>query len=84
MTKNAKPVGVMNGGDAGPSAAVVGVSEAKLLLADAPLSSIKQLGSSASVPLECAPVAGSDWHDRCVKHRDFCEHRLVDVKVRPH
>src|SRR5215813_14744913 len=67
----------------GPSANVVGVCEAKLILADASLSSIRQLGSSASVPGGCAPVAGSDWHDRCLTHRNFCEYRLVDVKVRP-
>src|SRR5499427_10778311 len=66
------------------SADVVRVCEAKLILADASLSSMRQLGSSASVPGEFAPVAGSDWHDRCVTHRDFCENRLVDVEVRPH
>src|SRR5215472_15079287 len=68
----------------GPSANVVGVCETKLILADASLSSIRQLGSSTSVPREFAPVAGSDWHDRCLTRRDFCENRLVDVKVRPH
>src|SRR5215831_21060106 len=35
MTKNARPVGVMNGGDSGTSANVVRVCEAKLILADA-------------------------------------------------
>src|SRR5262249_55091002 len=67
-----------------PSATAVSGCEAKLLLADASLSSIRQLGSSASVPLECAPITDSDWHDQCVTHRDSCEHRLVDVEMRPH
>src|SRR5215469_2362035 len=67
----------------GPSANIVGVCEAKLILADASLSSIRQPGSSASIPWELAPAAGSDWHDRCLTHRDLCENRLVDVKVRP-
>jgi len=35
MTKNAKPIGVMNEGDSGTSANVVRVCEAKLILADA-------------------------------------------------
>jgi high-affinity nickel-transport protein len=39
----------------------------------ASLSSMRRLGSSASVPRGFAPVAGSDWHDRCLTHRDFCE-----------
>src|SRR5215831_4599139 len=67
----------------GPSATVVGVCEAKLTLADASPPSIRQISSSASVAGEFALVAGSDWHDRCLTHRDFCENRLVDVKVRP-
>src|SRR5260221_14601905 len=83
MTKDDKPVGVMNGGDSG----TFGERCRRLRGETDPRRrspwSIRQLGSSASVPGEFAPVADSDWHDRCLTHRDFCENRLVDVKVRP-
>src|SRR5215472_12666440 len=81
MTKNARPVGVMNGADSGTFGQrcrrLRGQTNPRrrVAIVDQPL------GSSASVPGEFAPVAGSDWHDRCVTHRDFCENRLVDVEV---
>src|SRR5258708_21306377 len=84
MTKNDKPPGVMNGGDSGTSGQLCrrlrGETDARrrVTIID---QAARLIGFRT---WEFAPVAASDWHDRCLTHRDFCENRLVDVKVRPH
>src|SRR5258708_29017572 len=84
MTKNDKPPGVMNGGDSGTFGQLCrrlrGETDARrrVTIID---QAARLIGFRT---WEFAPVSASDWHDRCLTHRDFCENRLVDLKVRPH